>query len=232
MYFSSRPLPQEIEVFQFRDVPIEWVEEYKYLGLIITNKMSFSTHISRITSKLSQYAGIFYHLCKFLPRKVMLMLYNSLVMPHVTLHIEVWGAAQETYMQRLARKQNKVLRAILNIGTVDGRPTMHTNEMYKKLGILKVKGIFKLQLFKFLLTLLNGHLPLFYELLLRPLLSNHRHNTRQGNFRHPRVSCEVERRAVASQLILQYESINIEQYMDVSIRVAIKRFKQILFLDQ
>ena len=232
MYFSSRPTPQEIEIFYFRDVPIEWVQEYRYLGLTLTSKMSFSTHISRISSKLSQYTGIFYNLCKFLPRKVLMMLYNSLVVPHITLHIEVWGAAQETYMERLARKQNKVLRAILNVGTIDGRPTMHTNDMYKKLGLLKVRSVFRVQLFKLLLTLLNGQLPVFYDLILRPMLNEHNHNTRQGIFRHPRVSCEVERRAVANQLVLLYEDINIDQYLGISVKTAAKRLKKTLLHEQ
>ena len=120
----------------------------------------------------------------------------------------------------------------MNVGTIDGRPTMHTNDMYKNLQILKVKSIFRLQLFKFLLTLLNGDLPLFYELLLRSLENNHNHNTRQGNYRHPRVSCEVERRAVARQLIVLYESINIVEYIDVPVKVAAKRFKKALMIEE
>ena len=103
--------------------------------------------------------------------------------------------------------------------------------IYNELEILTVNNLFKLQLFRFLNLLLNGCLPMFYDLLMVPLLSRHNYSTRAGRFRHPLVVCEVERRAVAHQLILMYDAIG-DSYYDVCIGKAIKKYKRFLLSEQ
>ena len=128
-------------------------------------------------------------------------------------------------------KQNKLLRAILGVRIVNGRPVVPTAEMYKTLRILTVKSLFKLYLFKFLFNCLKGNLPYFYNLLLRPLQSERNYNTRGGEFRHPFVNCEVVRRGLKSQMILLYE--NVEHInLRVSVPIAVKNYRRILFQEQ
>ena len=233
MYFLSRPYPSAgLETILFRNEAIEWVADYRYLGLTLTNRMSYSLHIDRVLTRISQYIGIFHCLNKMLPLSVLMLLYHSLVVPHMFLHIELWGAAQDTYINKLAIKQNKVLRAILGIAVVNGRPAVQTISMYRNLNVLTLRNIFNLQLFKFLLSLLKGDLPLFYDLLLRPLHSLHQYQTRGGIFRHPLLTCEVERRAIANQMILLLEDIPIEQYLSLSVKAATTKFKKYLLSRQ
>ena len=232
MFFSSRPIPLNLESILFSNVEIEWVNEYKYLGLIITNRMSYATHIDRVSSKISQYIGIFYHLNKLLPIRNLMQIYHALVVPHMTLHIELWGGSQETYINKLYIKQNKLLRAILGVEIVAGRPVMRTAQMYKELGVLTVQNIFKLKLFKLLVQLLTGELTSFYNLLLSPLVPSHQHNTRQGNFRHPVASCCVLRRAIDRQLVLLYEEIPVNTMVNDSVRASTKKYKKYLLSNQ
>ena len=147
--------------------------------------MSYGLHIDRVLTRISRFIGIFHCLNKMLPLSVLMLLYHSLVVPHMFLHIELWGAAQDTYINKLAIKQNKVLRAILGVVVVNGRPAVQTISMYKNLNVLTLRNIFNLQLFKFLISLLKGELPLFYDLLLQPLHSLHQYHTRGSIFRHP-----------------------------------------------
>ena len=233
MFFSSRPTPVEgLQSLLFRNVEIEWVSEYRYLGLNLTNKLNYSQHIDRISNRISQYVGVFYHLNKILPLNVLILLYHSLVVPHLTLHAEIWGSAQETYVNKLIVKQNKVLRAILGVALVDGRPVMRTAEMYRGQKVLTFKNIFKLQLFKFLLSVLKGDLPLFYNLILRPLHSLNVYFTRGGEFRLPFVTCEVERRGIAYQMVSLLNNIEIELYISLPLRTAVKRYKRFLLASQ
>ena len=44
---------------RFDNEIIEWVKEYKYLGLILTSSMSFGPHIDKVCTQVSQYIGIF-----------------------------------------------------------------------------------------------------------------------------------------------------------------------------
>ena len=85
----------------------------------------------------------------------------------------LWGTAPEVHIKKLRIKQNKLLRAILDVEVVNGVPQQRIIDMYNNLGLLTVDNLYKLQLFKFLNLLLNGCLPGFCDLLLRPLLSSH-----------------------------------------------------------
>ena len=114
MMFSSRP-SGPVEGITFNGEIIEWVKEYKYLGLTLTSSMSFGPHIDKVCTKISQFTGVFYHLNKFLPRVVLLWLYNAFSQPHLILHVELWGAAPNWHINKLIIKQNKLLRSILGV---------------------------------------------------------------------------------------------------------------------
>ena len=230
MFFNSKPKP-DLDVLTFGGEEIEWVSEFKYLGLVLNNRMSYSGHNDRICTKVSQYIGVFYNLNKILPKDVLVLLYHTFILPHLMLHIVLWGTAPEVYMSKLRIKQNKLLRAILNVEVVNGIPQQRSMAMYNNLGLLTISNLFRFQLFRFLNLLLNGSLPSFYNLLLRPLLSNHNYGTRTRRFRHPLVVCEVERRAVAHQLVLMYDAIG-DDFYNYSIQKALKQYKRFLLSEQ
>ena len=66
MYFDSRPIP-DLQDISFNGHVIEWVVEFKYLGLTITNKMSFSNHINNVVNHISRFVGTFSCLRAILP---------------------------------------------------------------------------------------------------------------------------------------------------------------------
>ena len=156
------------------------------------------------------------------------MLYNAFIVPHVLLHIEIWESAPLVHMSELDIKLNTLLRILMGVQYVDGRPTISTSEMYPQLGLLRVSDIYKQRMFKLLITLLNGLSPYFYDLLLKPYISIHNYRTRGKAFRHPLVVCEVERRAVSYQLIHLYE--NVPDYVydqdNVSLKTLVNKYKR------
>ena len=230
MFFNSRP-KIDLEALMFGGVEIEWVKEFKYLGLVLNDRMSYSSQIDRICTKISQYIGVFYNLNRILPKHILILLYHTFILPHLMLHIILWGTAPEVYINKLRVKQNKLLRAILSIEVLNGVPQQRTMPMYNSLELLTLNNLYKMQLFRFLNLLLNGCLPDFYNLLMRPLLSSHNYGTRGGRFRHPLVICEVERRAVAHQLVLMYESVD-QNFYNVCIHKALKQYKRFLLDEQ
>ena len=217
---------------RFENEIIEWVKEYKYLGLILTSSVSFGPHIDKVCTQVSQYIGIFYHLSKSIPRKILILLYNSFILPHLSLHIEIWGAAPNWHLNRLIVKQNKLLRALLGVVILNGIPTMPTIDMYNTLKILTIRNLYKLFLFKFFLLMKRGYLPYFFENILRPLQNAHTYNTRSGNYRHPMIYTEVERRSIAHQIVLLYESTPVQEYDSCSLAEAVSRFKKYLLAHQ
>ena len=181
--------------------------------------MCFASHIGKISSRVSRFSGVFYSLYKILPRRLLLLLYFAFILPHLTLHIEICGAATDCHLRKIAVRQNQILRTILGIGYIEFIPTVGTGEMYRNLKVLTVKNLFKLQLFK---------LPMFYDMILRPLLLPHSYNTQTRKFRHPLLSCEVERRAIAHQIILLYEETLSAYHEDMPICKAKQLYKKFL----
>ena len=120
-----------------------------------------------------------------------------------------------------------MLRVILGIRWIDGRPNVPTTEMYKNNNVMKLESIFKLCLFKLLKQLLDGKLPDMYRYLLEPHLSGRNYETRNGTFRHPALTNEVERRALPHQLISLHDRVPA-RYLNLSTYLASKEFKRYL----
>ena len=71
MFFSSRRVA-ELPVFRFSGGDVEWVSEFRYLGLTLTNKLSYEMHISKVALNASRISGM-----------IALLLINF--------HLEIWG---------------------------------------------------------------------------------------------------------------------------------------------
>ena len=143
----------------------------------------------------------------FFPRSILLKLYHALALPHVNLHLEIWGAAPTYQINSLGVKMNNLLRLIFGIRRENGIPTMGAGEMYRTFGQLRLESLYKLRLFKLLYSLLNGQYPEMFCDLLQPYIMHHNYATRRGLFRHPNVTCEIERRFLSYQLIVLHEQL-------------------------
>ena len=58
MMFRSRPT-QDLPSITFGGEEIEWITEFKYLGITISNNLSFSRHINNISLNVSRMTGSF-----------------------------------------------------------------------------------------------------------------------------------------------------------------------------
>ena len=113
---------------------------------------------------MSQVTGIFVSLRSIVPQHILIKLYYVLVYPHLNRNIIVWGAAPLSHLRCLIVRLNNLLRTMLGVTWDGGRPSLDTNEIFSTLSFLKLNSIFKLNLFKFLSLLLDGELPVFWEL--------------------------------------------------------------------
>ena len=76
--------------------------------------------------------------------------------------------------------------------------------------------------------MLDGKLLDFMDLLLADHIAVHAYNTRQIGYKHPALSCEVERRALPHQLILLYESLP-DDVLTLAMNTSLKKFKTLLY---
>ena len=206
MMFTSRPTAELLDI-SFGGEVIEWVKEFKYLGLTLTNTLSFSKHINKISLNISRITGSFINLRTFMPLQILMRLYYALVFPHLNNYIIIWGSSPQSHLSPLIVRINNLLRTILGIPRVNGRPIMSVKELYEQLCLLKLENIFKYNMYKFLRQLLDGELPEIAATLLGDHIATHTYDMRQVRYRHPALTSEIERRAVPHQLIILFENI-------------------------
>ena len=130
MMSSSRPT-QNLCDDVFAGEVVEWVNEFKYLGLSLTNKLCFCSHINKIVLNISRTTGLFSNLRNIIPGSVMMKLFYALAYPQLINHITAWGAAPTTHLKVLSTRLNNMLRVILGIRWINGRPNVSANYMYK-----------------------------------------------------------------------------------------------------
>ena len=109
-----------------------------------------------------------------LPKKK--ILYNTPVLPHMNYCIMVWGS----HCERINKVQKKAVR-ILTMS----RYNSHTDPLFKRLNLLKITDILRLQELKFYYKFMHNLLPSYlHNWLLTPNANIHTHNTRRQNELH------------------------------------------------
>ena len=91
---------------------IEQTETYKYLGVVIDDKLSWKSHIENLCSKLSEVCGVLSKVRHYLDRKSLMLIYNSLFESRLRYGLIGWGTAPEYLLNKLRVIQNKALRFI------------------------------------------------------------------------------------------------------------------------
>ena len=82
--------------------------------------------------------GILHVVKKMLPQRILMnILYNTLILPHLSYATIIWGNCPKTLINRLVVLQKKAIRAITNSSY-----RAHTASIYKSLRILNVKSLY------------------------------------------------------------------------------------------
>ena len=87
---------------------LEFVKEYKYLGILISTDLSWKRHIEEICVKAKKLVGMLYQ--KFSNQYIMARLYVSQLRPHLEYAAQVWNPYLATDTANLEKVQKFVLR--------------------------------------------------------------------------------------------------------------------------
>ena len=63
----------------------------KYIGIELDQELNFLPHLTKLENKLPRNVGIIKKLKHFLPTIALLMLYYSIVYPHILYSTIIWG---------------------------------------------------------------------------------------------------------------------------------------------
>jgi hypothetical protein len=155
------------------DKNIQKVSYTKFLGVTIQENLSWKLHIAQICSKMMRAIGIMNRMKNLLPQHTLQMLYNTLVVPHMTYSCEVWGSTYSIHLIKIALIQKKAVRIIHRLNYLD-----HCEHLFDK-KIMKFQDLNKLKISIFMYKIKRKILPLSIQNLFPS--SNQSIITRQNN---------------------------------------------------
>ena len=160
---------------------IEYVDNFNFLGIHIDEFICWSTHIEKLSTKLSRTLGILSRLKNELPHHILKLIYNSLFNSHLYYGILNWGYNSGN----ISNLQKKAVRVISNC-----HRHAHTDPLFKFCNILKLDDLLRLEELKLFFKFENGLLPDFFyrESFIEKFTPNSQHYTRLNYIVRPQVS--------------------------------------------
>ena len=94
---------------------IEQVGEFKYLVVWLDSSLKFTSHISKMSSKISSAIGVVSMVSRYLPVVQRKMLYNAMVLPYFNYCSITWSTADQKHLDVLERLQKRAERMVLGV---------------------------------------------------------------------------------------------------------------------
>ena len=198
---------------------IRRVKECKHLGVLLDENLTWHSHINTLQKKLRGGLFMLKSIRNIVNKNILLTVYNSLIMSHLSYCDVVWGNCGVTNQNVLQKFQNRAARVINN--------AEWNSSATENLGILnwltldeKRKENIAIMMFK----ILSGRAPEY--LIDKFSFREHGYNTRSGslhlNIPHPKT--EALKRSFVYRGALYWNSLTHDQQQCTSL----SRFKRFL----
>lgn len=195
MVFHTPQKNITIPSLMINNTTIEHVKQFNFLGLIINTSLKWNSHIDYIILKISRIVGLLYRLKHIYPKNVLYTLYNSLILPHLTYCILIWGSTI-VKGHPLHLLQKRAVRTISNSDYL-----AHSEPICKRMKLLIITDIYRIAIWKFYYKLMNGNLPSYFT-SMKPTLPAicARYEIRKPVFHLPRLNHHFAEHLVEYQM--------------------------------
>ena len=226
--FSKNISPKDNHILNINieNTNIEIVTYYKFLGIIIDNKLTWKNHINYICNKILRILYIMKSIKHLVSSDILRTIYTSLIQPHLMYGIISWYNPDNNNTKRLNTLQKKAIRIISKT-----KYYAHTSNLFQHLNILKLKDIYIKQTLILYWKFINKCLPpnIQNELILGNEI--HSHYTRQTNKLHfTQVRHNLDRQSLnykihKLEINTPYELITITKELPLKLaKIKIKKF--------
>ena len=179
---------------------VQIVNTFNFLGINLNKNMRWDFHVNNISNKISRAIGIINQMKKILPFNIILILYKTLILPHINYCLLCWGYQSDN----IFRLQKKIVRIITH-----SKYYAHTDPLFKELGLLKVKDLFAISQLKFYYTYINGNLTRYFQSISFNV-NSHRYITRNTLLALPRIRHEFARKLLVYSIHVAINSCVID----------------------
>ena len=97
----------------YNDTRLDSVSEYKYLGVMINNKLSWNTHVDYVIKKANRMFGFILSVSKSLTPSSVFSLFKTIVLPIIEYGQPVWHLHHQNLIGKIENVQRRVTRIVL-----------------------------------------------------------------------------------------------------------------------
>ena len=137
-----------------KDTNIKRSSTVKYLGVLMDEDLKFKSHISKVSGLISRNIGIMSRAKYLLNKKLLILLYNALILPYLNYCSVIWGSNYISNLKPVITAQKRVIRLLAGAGRI-----AHTSPLFRELRLLKLTDLVNKQLLLILHDYLIGRLP-------------------------------------------------------------------------
>lgn len=212
---------REIQV-KINNVEIESVKQYKYLGIIIDDKLKFKENVDYICKKFGMKIGVLARLRRNIDYVTCVNIYKTVTAPNLDYVSTILLNCNEGEFDRLQKMQNKAMRIILRASRLTP-----IKEMLSVLCFLSVKQRVMYNVMILVYKIKNKLVPQYFDDMFKFVKDVHRYSTRGKNdFRLPAVNKENTKKT------LFYRGIEVFNELPVELKseICLRKFKKELIL--
>ena len=155
---------------------IERVMTYKCLGVHLDGKLTWETHVSEISGKISKTLAALRRLKSILPQRVLITIYKSLILPNLDYCSTVWGNIGKGLATNLQKLQNRAARIITGADY-----SVRSTQILQNLNWLSLEERRSQQFKKLMFKTMNKEVPEYLHEKFVLTNTVHSHNIRGVN---------------------------------------------------
>lgn len=194
---------------------------YKYLGVEIDDSLTWKDHICKISKKISGGIGALKRVRQLVPFKLLLTMYNSLVLPYFDYCSAVWGSCGRGFSDTLQKLQNRAAR-VVTFSSYNRQSTELLDELkWDNLEIRRSK-----QLAVMMYKIMINRAPSYLTNMFENITSVHSHNLRNSEYNVyvPRPYTEAGKNSFHYQGAVLWNSLS----RDIRCQDNVRSFKKYL----
>ena len=194
---------------------------YRYLGILVDDRLSWTEHINEVCSKLSQVAGTIFKVRNILSKQALMLIYHSLVGTKLRYGLICWATAHKFLLKKVNVIHNKIVTYL----TFKKRCTRPC-PLYQQLKVLPLGILIEIEYGKTMYKYQNKMLPQVFESYFQQPQHNHKTRfTSNNNYDLWRWNSAKEKSMLKYKGPKVWNDIPLPIKKAMSIKVFIKKFR-------
>ena len=98
--------------YKMYDIPLQFVKNHHYLGILLDNKLSWTPHINSLCSKANRLLGFLRRTLHHCPSNLKEHAYKQIVLPSIEYCSSIWDPHQKSFIHKLDMIQHRAARRL------------------------------------------------------------------------------------------------------------------------